>query len=136
MAGSSFEIVPRGPFSLAAAQEFIGGFAAGIGAHGSETGILMTFPVEGWRDSAVVDVWADVNGVIRGEIHGSGDVETVRAQAARSLSLDHDGTGWPDVARRDPVIAILQRRYGSLRPVCFYSAYEAATSFVIGQRIA
>ena len=23
-----------------------------------------------------------------------------------------------------------------LRPVCFYSAYEAATSFVIGQRIA
>ena len=30
----------------------------------------------------------------------------------------------------------LQARYDWLRPVCFYSAYEAATSFVIGQRIA
>ena len=29
-----------------------------------------------------------------------------------------------------------QRELDHLRPVCFYSAYEAATSFVIGQRIA
>jgi len=56
-------------------------------------------------------------------------------QAARSLSLDHDGTGWPDVGERDPVIGRLQRDHDLLRPVCFYSAYEAATSFVIGQRI-
>ena len=68
--------------------------------------------------------------------HGSDDVETVRRQAARSLSLDHDGRGWAAVGERDPVLGALQARYDWLRPVCFYSAYEAATSFVIGQRIA
>ena len=36
---------------------------------------------------------------------------------------------------RDPVIGGLQHEFDDLRPVCFYSAYEAATSFVIGQRI-
>ena len=62
--------------------------------------------------------------------------ETVRRQAARSLSLDHDGSGWEAIGERDPVLGALQARYDWLRPVCFYSAYEAATSFVIGQRIA
>jgi DNA-3-methyladenine glycosylase II len=59
----------------------------------------------------------------------------VRRQAARSLSLDHDGSDWPVVGERDPVIGRLQQAHDYLRPVCFYSAYEAATSFVIGQRI-
>ena len=57
-------------------------------------------------------------------------------QAARSLSLDHDGRGWAAVGERDPILGALQAQYDWLRPVCFYSAYEAATSFVIGQRIA
>jgi DNA-3-methyladenine glycosylase II len=130
-----FTIEPLGRFSLAAAQDFAGGFAAGIGAHGTATGLLMTFPVEGWRDSAAVDVWQSADGRIHGEAHGSDDLETVRRQAARSLSLDHDGRGWADVGERDPVLGALQAQYDWLRPVCFYSAYEAATSFVIGQRI-
>jgi len=29
---TAFTLVPRGPFSLAAARDFAGGFAAGIGA--------------------------------------------------------------------------------------------------------
>lgn len=130
-----FTIEPLGRFSLAAAQDFAGGFAAGIGAHGTATGLLMTFPVEGWRDSAAVDVWQSADGRIHGEAHGSDDVETIRRQAARSLSLDHDGRGWADVGERDPVVGALQAQYDWVRPVCFYSAYEAATSFVIGQRI-
>ena len=69
---TSFTIEPRGRFSLAAAQDFAGGFAAGIGAHGTATGLLMTFPVEGWRDSAAVDVWQTEDGVVHGEVHGSG----------------------------------------------------------------
>ncbi len=132
---TSFSITPRGHFSLAAAQDFAGGFAAGIGAHGTATGLLMTFPVEGWRDSAAVDVWQTADGVVHGEVSGSDDIETVRRQAARSLSIDHDGAGWAAVGERDPVLGALQARYDWLRPVCFYSAYEAATSFVIGQRI-
>ncbi len=133
---TSFTLEPSGPFSLAAAQDFAGGFAAGIGAHGTATGLLMTFPVEGWRDSAAIDVWQAPDGTVHGEVAGTDDLETARRQAARSLSLDHDGAGWQAVGTRDPVLGALQAQYDWLRPVCFYSAYEAATSFVIGQRIA
>ena len=133
---STFSITPRGPFSLAAARDFAGGFSAGIGAHQTGEGILMLFPVEGWRDSAAVDVWQDADGTVHGTAEGSADVETVRQQTARSLSLDHDASGWVEIGRADPVIGRLQARYPGFRPVCFYSAYEAATSFVIGQRIA
>jgi DNA-3-methyladenine glycosylase II len=133
---TAFTIEPVGPFSLAAAQDFAGGFAAGIGAHGTGTGLLMTFPVETWRDSAAIDVWQAPDGSIHGDVAGTDDLETAKRQAARSLSLDHDGGGWKAVGDRDPVLGTLQSQYDWLRPVCFYSAYEAATSFVIGQRIA
>jgi DNA-3-methyladenine glycosylase II len=93
------------------------------------------FPVEGWNGSAVVQLGQDADGILRGPAFGDDDLGAIERQAARSLSLDHDGSGWPEVGRRDPVIGRLQERYGLLRPVCFFSAYEAATSFVIGQRI-
>ena len=128
-------IEPRGPFDLATVRDFAGGFPAGIGATATDESILMTFPVEDWSTSAVVELRQDSDGVLRGEAWGEGDVDAVARQAARSLSVDHDGSGWPEVGRRDPVIGALQARHGLLRPVCFYSAYEAATSFVIGQRI-
>jgi DNA-3-methyladenine glycosylase II len=133
----SVTIEPRGPFDLATARDFAGGFAAGIGSQAATDGaILMAFPVEGWDGSAVVQIGQDADGVLRGQAFGEGDPATVDRQAARSLSIDHDGAGWPEVGRRDPVVGRLQERFGLLRPVCFFSAYEAATSFVIGQRIA
>ncbi len=116
---TSFTLEPTGPFSLAAAQDFAGGFAAGIGAHGTATGLLMTFPVEGWRDSAAIDVLQASDGTVHGEVAGTGDVDTARRQAARSLSLDHDGAGWQAVGERDPVLGALQAQYDWLRPVCF-----------------
>ena len=130
-----FTIEPLGRFSLAAAADFAGGFAAGIGLHGADTALLATFPVEGWDGSVAVDIWQTDDGVVHGDIHGSGDPEMVKRQVARSLSLDHDGRGWEDIGIRDPILGSIQARYDWLRPVCFYSAYEAATSFVIGQRI-
>jgi DNA-3-methyladenine glycosylase II len=51
------------------------------------------------------------------------------------LSLDVDGSGFPAVGERDPVVAGLQRRYPGLRPVAFWSPYEAAAWAIIGQRI-
>jgi len=128
-------IEPRGPFDLATARDFAGGFPAGIGATATAESILMTFPVEDWSASAVVELRQDPDGILRGEAWGDGDLDVVSRQAARSLSVDQDGSGWPEVGRHDPVIGALQERHGLLRPVCFYSAYEAATSFVIGQRI-
>jgi DNA-3-methyladenine glycosylase II len=135
---AEFEIRPRGPFSLSAAQEFAGGFPAGIGGGAvGATSISMAFPVEGTDASAAVDLYQRDDGVVVGRTDAPPSlVDAVQRQAARSLSLDHDGTDWPDVGERDPVIGRLQTAHAYLRPVCFYSAYEAATSFVIGQRIA
>jgi DNA-3-methyladenine glycosylase II len=96
----------------------------------------MAFPVEGTDSSAAVDLTQREDGDVLGRTDpASSLVGQVRRQAARSLSLDHDGSRWPDVGSRDPVIGRLQQAHGFMRPVCFYSAYEAATSFVIGQRI-
>jgi DNA-3-methyladenine glycosylase II len=136
-------IEPRGPFSLAAARDFAGGFAAGIGG-GATTGtsLVMAFPIEPrpatgeWAKSAVVELsQAERNGPVIARVATDGGEAAALVQAARCVSLDHDGTGWREVGRRDPVIGEFQARYVDLRPVCFYSAYEAATSFVIGQRI-
>ena len=134
---SAIEIVPRGPFSLAAARDFAGGFPAGIGGGVvGEGSITLAFPVEGTESSAAIELWQDADGIVRGRSDASGDLlERARHQAERSFSLDHDGTGWPAVGERDPLVGRLQREHDYLRPVCFYSAYEAATSFVIGQRI-
>lgn len=131
------EIVPRGPFSLAAARDFAGGFPAGIGGGGIGDGsITLAFPVEGTEASAAMELWQDADGVVRGRTDADPAlVDGAIRQASRSLSLDHDGSGWPAVGDRDEVIGRLQRGHDFLRPVCFYSAYEAATSFVIGQRI-
>jgi DNA-3-methyladenine glycosylase II len=59
----------------------------------------------------------------------------VRKQVARSLSLDIDGSGFAEIGGRDPVVDGLQRRYPGLRPVLFYSPYEAAAWAIIGHRI-
>lgn len=43
----AIELVPRGPFSLAAARDFAGGFPAGIGGGGvGAESITLAFPVE------------------------------------------------------------------------------------------
>lgn len=133
---TGFAIVPQGPFDLATAQAFAGGFAPGLGETAvTAHGILMVFPLEDGDGSAAVDVRQDADGTVRGEVFGTQDVTAASAQAAHGLSLDVDGRGWPDVGRRDPVVGALQARYGLLRPVCFHSPYEAAASFVIGARI-
>lgn len=131
------EILPRGPFSLAAAREFAGGFPARIGGGGvGEGSITLAFPVEGAEESAAIELWQDTDGVVRGRTDADPSLlDGAIRQASRSLSLDHDGSGWPAVGQRDEVVGRLQREHDFMRPVCFYSAYEAATSFVIGQRI-
>lgn len=53
----------------------------------------------------------------------------------RILSLDIDGTGFERIGRLDPVVGRLQRRFPGLRPVNFWSPYEAAAWAIIGQRI-
>ena len=66
---------------------------------------------------------------------GGFPVDAARGQLARIFSLDVDGSGFAAIGARDPVLGRLQERYEGLRPVCFWSAYEAAAWAVIGHRI-
>jgi DNA-3-methyladenine glycosylase II len=126
-----FRLAPLGPFNLQDESEFFGGWPP---LQADPSAVAMAFPVEGWRTSAAVVLCQTA--AVSGEVHGptGKDAEAAWNQALAVLSLDVDGSGFPDVGRRDPVIGRLQRNYRFLRPVCFHSPYEAAANFVIGQR--
>jgi DNA-3-methyladenine glycosylase II len=135
----TFVFSPRGPYSLAASIRYLEGFAPAAYDSGSATTLEMAFCVDGYWDPVAVRVHEET-GAVHGTVHG-GDAVAPRAMTAaveqveRILSLDIDGRGFPDIARHDPVVAQLQARYPGLRPVCFWSPYEAAAWSVIGQRI-
>jgi DNA-3-methyladenine glycosylase II len=59
----------------------------------------------------------------------------VQDQLARILSLDADGSGFAEVGRRDPVVSRLQERYPGLRPVNFWSPYQAAVWAILSTRV-
>ena len=145
---------PAGPFSLAGSVRFLEGFTP-AGYHDAADGILrLAFPADDGHATVAAAVWQDETadgaaGTVRadftvhpGDAGGPGDQrdlgdpggQAVQAQLARILSLDVDGSGFPDLAA-DPVVAGLMADYPGLRPVCFYSPYEAAAWSVIGQRI-
>jgi DNA-3-methyladenine glycosylase II len=72
---------------------------------------------------------------VAGEVFGNAEHDDVRRQVARILSLDVDAGDYGAVGRRDPIAGSLQSRYPGLRPVLFWSPYEAAAWTVIGRRI-
>jgi DNA-3-methyladenine glycosylase II len=123
-------ITPRGPFELANAQEYFGGWPAN-----SAGDVVMAFPVEGWRTSAAVVMRQDGKSV-DGEVHGAGRwAQRAWTQALAAVSLDASGAGFAKVARGDPVLGTIWAEHGRLRPVLFHSPYEAACAFAIGHRI-
>ena len=69
--------------------------------------------------------------VVHAEVEADHE-ERALAQAARVLSLDHDGTGYAEID--DPIIQALQQQSGYLRPVLFHSPYEAAAWSVLSAR--
>ncbi len=115
-------------------MRFLEGFAPAA-YKGSEAGHLhLAFVTDGGGEAAGVCVRSKGEAVV-GEVFGGADPEVVKEQVSRILSLDVDGCGFPEVGRRDAVIGRLQRRYPGLRPVLFYSPYEAAAWAIIGNRI-
>ncbi|MDQ3870002.1 MAG: hypothetical protein M3301_00105 [Chloroflexota bacterium] len=73
--------------------------------------------------------------VVVADLYGAVDQGAVARQVERILSLDIDATGFVEVGRRDPVVARLQERYRGLRPVTFFTPYEAAAWSLISHRI-
>jgi DNA-3-methyladenine glycosylase II len=51
------------------------------------------------------------------------------------LCLDVDGSGFMALGEHDRVVRALQERFAGLRPVLFYTPYEAAAWTIISQRI-
>lgn len=133
--GRRFRLEGRGPYSFAASARFLEGFAPA--AQESSAGgdhLHWAFTVEGGEDVAGVCLRGR-EGRVSGEIFGAPDAAVVRRQVERILSLDVDGKRFPAVGRGDPVVGELQRRYRGLRPVCFFSPYEAAAWALISHRI-
>jgi DNA-3-methyladenine glycosylase II len=131
----SFRITPRGSFSLGASTRFLEGFTPASYSGGSDPNHLhLAFPVEGSWETAGVCVRQSAGGIV-GDVFGAAKADTVRSQVARILSLDIDGRGFEAIGEDDPVVASLLRKYPGLRPVLFWSPYEAAAWAIIGQRI-
>ena len=66
------------------------------------------------------------DGALAAEVSGAEDVDAVARQVARVMSLDHDGSAYPEVGVRDPVVGRAMAAAPGLRPVLFNTPYEAA----------
>lgn len=133
MLQTSLEVL--GPWSLATSRRFWEGFApASLTAQERDAKLHTVFLVD--ADWSRAETWVQQDGdVAHVEVSGPGDLDAATAQVCRFLSLDVDARGWPDVGRRDPVIADAQEKLPGLRPCGFHSPYEAAAWAVISQRI-
>jgi DNA-3-methyladenine glycosylase II len=136
----TFTLVPRGPFSLTASIAFLEGFTPAAYSGPAGQALEFAFGVEGsWR-TVGLRVRQDDDGTVVAEIVSpaapdAGLIAEVRPQLERILSLDVDGSGFPAVGERDPVVGEVQRKFPGLRPVGFWSPYEAAAWTIIVRRI-
>jgi len=129
---STFAIVPEGPFSLDEAANF--GFGPQMARPTPSGGTMaLAFTLDGYQRQAGVFV-RQSGDRLDCELFGDADPDTARRQVQRVLSVDHSGTAWSAVGTRDPVIAALQADLPGLRPVLFYSPYEAAAWSILSQR--
>jgi DNA-3-methyladenine glycosylase II len=135
----TFSIEPRGPFSWPAALDVLGHFGptsrhALDGQPGGDQVVRLAFPLDGdFRPVAIALRYED--GILHGQVAGSDRIEAVAAQVARIFSLDVDGSGYPEVGRRDPALAPVLAALPGLRPVCFTSPYETAAWAILSARI-
>jgi len=133
--GRQYTLEPRGPFSLHSAISFLQGFAPALHGRSRQVGHLhLAFVPDGERRVAAACVRTQ-HGALVVEVSGPAEPGAAARQVERILSLDVDGTGFPDVGERDPAIGRLQARYPGLRPVCFPSPFEAGAWFVLSQRM-
>ncbi|HEY2075731.1 MAG TPA: hypothetical protein VGH53_05285, partial [Streptosporangiaceae bacterium] len=130
---AEFEVL--GPWSLETSRRFWEGFTPAALAGGQAgPGLRTVFCAEGDWHRAEAEV-PQAGDSARLALAGDGDLDAAAAQVRRFLALDIDGRGWPEVGRRDPVIADAQARLPGLRPCGFHSPYEAAVWSVLSQRL-
>jgi DNA-3-methyladenine glycosylase II len=135
-AQDSWGIEPLGGYSLEESAGFIDAWHHAPAQGGATEGHLhLAFLTDDDWLPVGVCLKQDAAGRVVGTVYGAADTAAVRKQVERILSLDVDGRGWPEVARRDPVVAKLQKMFPGFRPVNWSNAYEAAAWCLISSRI-
>lgn len=130
----SFSLTAHGPFDFAQSRSWLERWAP-AGLQGSQGDHLhLAFPVEGDWEAAGVCLQGSGNRVAV-ETTGDAAPGALQTQLERIFSLDVDGSAWPRVGERDAVIGGLQHARPGLRPVCFFSPYEAAVWAILSQRV-
>lgn len=127
-----------GDFDLSASARFIEGFVpAGEVEVGRGGEIPLAFPsAPSWRPVGALVRQDEPNGTVKVRVDADPeDVPYAVEHVRRILSLDVDGSGFPDIADRDPVVGTLQAKSPGMRPVLFNSPYEAACWSVLSQRV-
>ena len=132
--GGTFEVGYTGSFSLAASIRFLEGFTPAGYEDSSRNHLDLAFCAGPLWHPVAVRV-AERAGKVIGSFVGDVSPEVVASDVARILSLDVHAREFSDVGQRDDVVAGLQAKYPGLRPVCFWTPYEAACWAVIGHRI-
>ena len=134
---ANFSLEPLGDYSLQESAGFIDAWHEAPSDGGKAAGHLhLAFLTDKEWKPAGVCLIQNESGQIAGTVYGDASAGEIRAQTARILSLDVDGRGWPEVGRRDRVVARLQKMFPGFRPVNWSNAYEAAAWCLISSRIA
>jgi len=136
------EIEPVGPFDLMTAHRFLGGWTpAAYQGPRAEGHVHLAFVLDATRTAVGLCVrqpnGADSTVVVeltQTVPDGTIDQPVLSSQVARFFSLDIDGRGYPEIGKRDLVVGELQDRFPGLRPVCFYSPFEAGVWALISTR--
>lgn len=128
----TFSIDAQGPFDLHPALQFLEGWPAARGfAADAEVLRYATSGEDDWSPVGV-EVAPARNGV---KVTTSRPAPPdLRAQIARTLSLDVDGRPFAAMADDDGLIAGLQRNRPGLRPIGFWSPWEASIWALLTQR--
>ncbi len=134
---ANFSLEPLGDYSLQESAGFIDAWHEAPSDGGKAAGHLhLAFLTDKEWTPAGVCLTQNDSGQIAGTVYGDASAGEIRAQTARILSLDVDGRGWPEVGRRDRVVARLQKMFPGFRPVNWSNAYEAAAWCLISSRTA
>ncbi|MBT2228421.1 DNA-3-methyladenine glycosylase [Nonomuraea sp. NEAU-A123] len=132
MTTHGFTLTAEGPFDFGASLRFVEDWPATSALPSDGRALRFAYCAESdWRPIGVT-VTAAPGGVAVATTRAAGP--GIRGEVARILSLDVDGAGFTELGEADPVLGDLQRLRPGLRPVCFWSTWEAACWAVIVQR--
>ncbi|MEV4458689.1 hypothetical protein [Microbispora sp. NPDC049633] len=132
MTRHGFTLTAQGPFDFDATLRFVEDWPATSGLPSDGRALRFAYCAESDWLPIGVTVTAAPDGVAVATTRAAGPA--IRGEVARILSLDVDGSGFAEAGETDPVLGDLQRKSPGLRPLCFWSPWEAACWAVIVQR--